>query len=918
MKKYLVKGALALFGGAFLFSCAEKETDYVPVAQQKVKAFEDVFKEVFGDNIDPYQDWGFSQGKTNADELPVVDVVDLSGDVAFTRAGAFGRYGALMAFAGTRAGGEFANHVGAYTDGNMWTHKGFQAPDPLTDGQKLRVQYYFQMNKITNPNQPDYGTIDFFMQQVYDGGDDPITKYKQGNYSSESYVDGDGNPIIGGEQMDYLTAGPNHLHINNFNNSTCGWYENVANWNQTDVNDKSQQHRDQIELMLNTPTSCFGFANSNNTRVYDDQWTLVAGSVIDNYCDNVDKAGYQAFLAAHNGVTDKAVVDRWNRSFIGFDYKLMPGNSPIIDGEYAMYRDAGDQTQGSYVYNGTNITTIGDKNTRILINGKPIPVVSDNLNFYGSNVVGVGGERGHSEYAKFKDYVPGGTNDDCLYLTNHTAGVQSDHYALNLAFIAKRVAEGYYPVHGTSLRLWAKPNDQTDGFYTDWIVSFMPSSYQPQSDKYIRHDEDTWHAIDRGRVFCEDLGRASREDLDYNDIVFDAIVFRKNTKHYETHEVWDKDPAKYSDAKKLDTNTTEYAEESVTYYLNIELLAAGGTIPVSLKIGVEDENNQKAVKEYVIHDEFNDPEPTPTEMMVNTRDNNSTAFGSYGTRNPVQLGDIHKSFSVKFDDGTTEAFDVNLIEVPQSSASISSIQLWSCFNGGTDVKEIEHVKGGAPQKFMAPYGTTKWASERNNISLAYPGEHDADGKMIKAGFNDWVKNRANVPWANPNNNYCYTDAYNPNGRQLPLAFRSYSNVSTEKEQRLWERQDGYPFGSTWSLANLDLTLDVPQFVAGDRLRFYAKNIPVPADGQQFTSDDQKAWITVVVGDITPYFINTEFPYYAVEKGVRVFKTSGCLEVVIDQASADLINSFISKNGNKLTFQVQGRNFALTCISRVIE
>ena len=59
MKKYLVKGALALFGGAFLFSCAEKESEYVPLAQQKVKAFEDVFKEIYGD-IDPYQDWGFN------------------------------------------------------------------------------------------------------------------------------------------------------------------------------------------------------------------------------------------------------------------------------------------------------------------------------------------------------------------------------------------------------------------------------------------------------------------------------------------------------------------------------------------------------------------------------------------------------------------------------------------------------------------------------------------------------------------------------------------------------------------------------------------------------------------------------------------------------------------------------------------
>ena len=33
MKKYLITGALALFTGAFLFSCAEKETEYVPLAQ---------------------------------------------------------------------------------------------------------------------------------------------------------------------------------------------------------------------------------------------------------------------------------------------------------------------------------------------------------------------------------------------------------------------------------------------------------------------------------------------------------------------------------------------------------------------------------------------------------------------------------------------------------------------------------------------------------------------------------------------------------------------------------------------------------------------------------------------------------------------------------------------------------------------
>ena len=54
MKKYLINGALALFAGAFVVGCAEKESDFVPLAEQKAKAFEEVFKEVYGE-IDPYQ-----------------------------------------------------------------------------------------------------------------------------------------------------------------------------------------------------------------------------------------------------------------------------------------------------------------------------------------------------------------------------------------------------------------------------------------------------------------------------------------------------------------------------------------------------------------------------------------------------------------------------------------------------------------------------------------------------------------------------------------------------------------------------------------------------------------------------------------------------------------------------------------------
>ena len=48
MKKYLIKGLLALVVGGFTASCADKDGDYVPVGQQKATAYADAFKELIG------------------------------------------------------------------------------------------------------------------------------------------------------------------------------------------------------------------------------------------------------------------------------------------------------------------------------------------------------------------------------------------------------------------------------------------------------------------------------------------------------------------------------------------------------------------------------------------------------------------------------------------------------------------------------------------------------------------------------------------------------------------------------------------------------------------------------------------------------------------------------------------------------
>ena len=318
MKKYLMIGLAAL---AFA-SCSKNDfVTYSP--EDVVKAEYDAkFIAEFGKPA-ANQDWGFG-----------------SGTRAFTRATGYG--------------------VGPLADGNMWTSKGFLPPDPLTDGQKLRVQYYFQMHKITNPNRPDNLSQDFFMQQVYDGGTDPMEKNYQNpttTYSPETYKAANGSWVNSGEMMNKLTAGPDNIHVLNFNNGNCGTYDNVSNWNSTDVNDTKQQHKDQIELMLNTPTSCFGYLSSTTSMQYNNYWTLVSYQDIDNYCNN--NAAYQTWLASHKDaqgqpIADAIVGDRWKRSFIGFDFEMLPGNDIYTDDYYYITLDQ-DSYSEEKVYNGTKV-----------------------------------------------------------------------------------------------------------------------------------------------------------------------------------------------------------------------------------------------------------------------------------------------------------------------------------------------------------------------------------------------------------------------------------------------------------------------------------------------------------------------------------------------------------------------------------
>ena len=701
MKKYLITVALAVVVSGSFIGCKEDDFSGSKI-EQKVQAFEEAFVRAFG-QPNPNHTWGFEE----------LDGDNLNGnDLAMTR-----------------ADGAFANHVGAYPDANMWTSKGFLAPDPLTQSQKLRAQYYFQMNRIVNPNRPNYGTKDFFVQQVYDGGTDPMT-----GKSAEKYLAANGSTLIeSGEHMDHLTAGPDHLHIYNFNNGTCSTNNEVADRNQTHVNNTDQQHSDEIMLMLNTPTSCFGYANSDASCVRDDRWTLVSAAVIDNFCDH--DPGFSAWLKTR--LTDERgdvkCVDDFNRDYIGFDFDMIPDEScyagtPVrADGSivYDTYNQANEIDHYIYTYaqygtlneandkrvfneDGT-VSTYASWDTEIIIDSKKIPYVVTNTNMYcaiGDHAnIGIGGMDGFNDYATIGHYVAGGANDNTLYLDN-LPNEQSDKKAINMKFIAKLIREGYLPVAGKDLKRWVKIGGCNDGYFSDWIVTFMPANsgtvtpdappvYEIGTNNQEQKIEKYKSKIVKqaGRVFCEDLTNRDLDDFDYNDIVFDVIIVDEITKTVMTPVDVNHQP-----------NGTPVETYSHEYYANVRLMAAGGTIPASIEIG--DYN-------FDVHSWLG---KQPYTTMINTLsegERDKVRGAVVASVDPVDLtwGDDNKDF--------------------YGIEKISDIKVYVRY--GNEATQLIPEKGKASPIFVVPLGT-RWAKERSNIGKAY------------TQFNNWVSDATSEFW----------------------------------------------------------------------------------------------------------------------------------------------------------------------------
>ncbi len=395
---------------------------------------------------------------------------------------------------------------GAYPNANMWSDE-WHVPDALTADQCKRVYYYFQCHPNLSYIDPQWEN--YFIQQVYKGGDDANNQYATST-QKEYYKSANNGNLKGSDHMDHLIAKSQSGatdHIFNFNNGNCGYNGSVS----TDGYPRDTNlHGDKIQLMTNSYTYTFTYGSTDADMVRERRCALVDAAEIDRWAEN--EAG---------GVGAAVSSDKYNRKFMGFDFEQRVGaeifawqnvvynadHTQVLSFDYK-YAKIADANMGKpYVTDGTNVWPWDEKKDELLYllnadgskkldangNPQPVPYLNTDRNMY----CGLNG-----------DFSQGN-------LVTHVTYNGSTVEAVDLTVIYDKLKQGYYPVD-SKLYEWVKPQGGADGYYSDWIVTLTkaePVNKPSGADL---------------RVMAEDLSAGESDaDFDFNDVVFD-VYFSPN------------------------------------------------------------------------------------------------------------------------------------------------------------------------------------------------------------------------------------------------------------------------------------------------------------------------------------------------------------------------------------------------------
>jgi hypothetical protein len=532
MKKYLMTGmAAVLFCGAFTSCSHDDITSAEDIskaqAEQITKTYETAFLKYVGGEIDKNQTWGFSS----------------------------------VASARTR---------NANTEKNLWGDPNdkynLQVPPALTNGQKERVQKYFQSHTPLQWRDP--GLTKFYIQQVYKGGSKEI----YGGLTTERYTMANANynngayeTIVGSDHMDYLMVGlksdgvtPNE-HVNDFNdgdwnNGNTIWVldEGASTNDWKDYFVDGVTHADQITLMTDANTQRIGYGNTTGSSApHMFACALVYPEEIDAWADPL-------------GIGEKVTDTKWNRSFVGLDFE---SNDPYyyVDGAKVPAKIGDVYNSVNYAWDGSNFIPFDDtfknKTLKEVFNlTEEVYLLQDRTDQYAGTPSNLSSQDALQRQFSKADFA---AKD--ITITN------SDEWVLDLSVIKGKIDDKCLPVKGQGLVKWILDADKRgrDYIYSDWIVTLTEAKTQGTTPTPpTPTDADL-------RIMAEDLSAEDDTDFDFNDIVFD-VYFDKNN----------------------------------TGQTKIVVQAAGGTLPLRIKTG---DNTWQEV-----HELWSDVTGVTTGTMINT------------------------------------------------------------------------------------------------------------------------------------------------------------------------------------------------------------------------------------------------------------------------------------------------------------
>lgn len=477
----------------------------------------------------------------------------------------------------------------------------------------------------------------------------------QDNVNDENcyYTDYDGGEVYGGPHMNHLQIsksadrlGQNGVASVNATQSNPGGNAINSNWDHAN-NFNSAQNRDWDgnTMFVNWGTQNFAYHSSKDSR-YHDKWIIVDGYYITE--DHKYAGRYYVcfdFIATNPNIKTKF------RAFV-------PGNNEGEVLERGPYEFDGAYTLESAIAAGLKVTVEGTEYT-----------ISDQT---------------------IKRNVNGEIIDQPMF-----------------------VLEGY--VGG---------NKQVDAneYYTDWIVRLVEAQRKQAPTapdvKLVAESEGTIKrsiftgekVVKSGRVFCEDIvsNQYKFEDLDYNDVVFDAATVHNYRKLVSTY--LDKDgnldtsvepnPVVNYAFTDIDGQENGYSE----YYTKVRVLAGGGTLPIEIRVGSEFNSD--------LHTLFNG---TPTTTMINTlftTEREKVNMASVAPSMPAV--DLKKTQGENKDKFSIANIDEDIMLNVEYGNVAATIKSKYYENDSRGEKELV-----ASAKIMVPLGTP-WPKERTNISNAYP------------------------------------------------------------------------------------------------------------------------------------------------------------------------------------------------------